>query len=141
MSEIDVRQVGLRQRERLIERGHRRLCVRVKRGVDLSLLGELPDPFQLRRIGRQLERRVRASQRFGDIEHVFEFLVRHLRGEHLPRVDRHAGVVVHLAQGLEPIHRDRRAPLLQLRSGRALRRHLLWRGRLTASGASTTASR
>src|SRR4029453_7623425 len=38
MSEIDVRQVRLRQRERLIERGHRRLRVRVIRGVDLSLL-------------------------------------------------------------------------------------------------------
>ena len=60
--EVDVRHVALRQRERPIERGHAALRVSVIRRVDLLLLREVADPLELRLVGRQLERRVRARR-------------------------------------------------------------------------------
>src|SRR5262249_5158755 len=111
--------------ERAIERRHAALRVGVVGGVDLLLHREVADPLELRLVGRQLECRVRAAERFRHVEDVLELLVRHVRAELLPRVDAHARVVVHLAQLLERIHRDAGAPRLELRRPFLLVRLLL----------------
>ena len=59
--------------------------------------------------------------------------------ELLPGVDRHAGVVVHLAQAPERVHRHRRAPLLQLARGFLLL-GLLFRRELASSAAAAPSS-
>ena len=108
----------------------------VVRRVDLLLQGQVTEPLQRgggRRtissrsvsIGRQFDCRVGTAERFGNVEDVLELLVRHVRTELLPGVDGHAGIVVHLAQLLERIHRHAGAPGLHLGGLFLLRGHLL----------------
>src|SRR5262245_134227 len=108
--------------------------------VDLPLLRERADSLELFDVLRQFERGVRAAERFGNVEDVLEFFVRHVRVQALPCIDLHACVVVHFAQRFVLVHRYGCPPLLQLVRGRALSGLLLGCRLLTASSATTTAT-
>ena len=73
VAEIDVRHVAWRDRERLVERGHAALGVRVVGDVDLLLHRPLTEALECRdgvRAARQFERDVIGAERPGDGKRV-----------------------------------------------------------------------
>ena len=72
VAKVDVRHVPLRHCERLIERRHAALQMRVIRRVDLLLFRERANPLELRDVVGQLQRRLRAAKRLRNVEDVLD---------------------------------------------------------------------